>query len=201
MMKCSLLVRETTRAVNHSLLLLHWGCCGATAISTCHVLLTVYYELGEPRFLLFGEEHRKITADMLEPWLVWNMGFCDAAEQTEYTDKNQSKMGSSASHLIFQHILAFLCKHCAKTVKKPKHRACFVEHEVPENFKGSIFYFIINVKLKHKDILWIESILFCMEFMSIVIYCSGQTKKKEHSRRSPKEGPKPGREQEHSPSQ
>lgn len=44
---------------------LHWGCCDATADSTCHVLLPVYYELGSPGSLLLWQEYTQVPTDML----------------------------------------------------------------------------------------------------------------------------------------
>lgn len=65
---------------------------------------------------------------------------------------------------------------CQNSDEKPKHHACFVEHEVPENFKGNIFLFLIDITLKHEAMLWIKSILFYMEFTSLITHCNGQTK-------------------------
>lgn len=84
-------------------------------------------------------------------------------------------MGSSACHSIF---LAFLkSQRCAKIQPKSQNTMHALQNMDYQKIWKVVFwgFFVININLKHKATGWIY-FFPCMEFMSLVMHCNGQTK-------------------------
>lgn len=65
---------------------------------------------------------------------------------------------------------------CQNSAKKPKHHACFAEHGLPENLKGAFFFFLSLISIWNTKLQAGYFFFPCMEFMSPVMHCNGQTK-------------------------